>query len=66
MIHTGGVAQLVEHRAFNLMAVGSNPTIPIIYEFIANIFNSAEKRKWLSRQAHNLKGVGSNPTSAHQ
>lgn len=24
----GCVAQLVEHRAFNLMAVGSNPTIP--------------------------------------
>ena len=25
---TGCVAQLVEHRAFNLMAVGSSPAVP--------------------------------------
>jgi hypothetical protein len=25
----GCVAQMVEHRAFNLIAVGSSPTIPI-------------------------------------
>lgn len=51
-----------EHRAFNLMAVGSSPTIPILIFFVI----SAEKRKWSSRQAHNLKVVGSNPTSAHE
>ena len=33
-MHSGGtpvgcVAQLVEHRAFNLMVVGSNPAIPM-------------------------------------
>ena len=60
-ILTGCVAQLAEHRAFNLMAVGSSPTIPIL----KYVLFPAEKRKWLSRQAHNLKAVGSNPTSAH-
>lgn len=40
MIVGGGcVAQLVEHRAFNLMVVGSNPTTPIVPGWI-NGFNA--------------------------
>jgi hypothetical protein len=28
IVFKGYIAQLVEHRAFNLMAAGSNPAIP--------------------------------------
>lgn len=30
----GYIAQLVEHRAFNLVAAGSNPAIPTLYTIV--------------------------------
>ena len=63
-LNAGYIAQLVEQQTFNLMVVGSNPTIPIVELKIqlvnwtfAGLRNGPSLDSW-------SKYVGSNPTPA--
>ncbi len=70
---SGCVAQLEEHRAFNLMVVGSNPATPIIISWrkylLTNWALHQKKERWLrglKRQLakllyKNFCTMGSNP-----
>jgi hypothetical protein len=37
-VHKGCLAQLVEHKALNLVVVGSSPTVSVFFVFVTNFF----------------------------